>query len=341
MPYDLRSDTVTKPSDGMRKAMYDAEVGDDVYREDPTVNKLEEEAARLTGKKAGLFVTSGSMGNLIALYLNCGKGNEVIAHEASHIFHYELASAAALAGVMPAPIRGDRGIVTVEEAEKRIRPGIYYMPRTTLLEVENAHNSTYYRIEELEPVAKFAKKQGLKMHMDGARLFNAATAAGVPAKKIASYTDTVTFCLSKGLGAPVGSVLCGDKDFIDEARRIRKMLGGGMRQAGVLAAAGLYALEYNVDRLAEDHAHARKLAEALHATTWATIDPKKVETNILFFDTPGVPASTIVDALKKQGVLCSATGPESIRLVTHLDISKKDVDAVCGIIASLNPKVKR
>ena len=242
--YDLRSDTITRPTGDMRKAMLRAEVGDDVYGEDPTINLLQETAAKITGKKAALFLPSGTMGNLIPLYVLCGRGNEVILHENSHIMHYELSSAAALAGVMPRPVPGERGVFTPKIIKPQVRPDIYYMARTALIEVENTHNKeggTCWKEHELADIAKFAKKTGIPVHMDGARIFNAAVHTGIPVKRIASYADTVTFCLSKGLGAPVGSLLCGPTEFIAEARRVRKMLGGGMRQAGVIAAAGLYA----------------------------------------------------------------------------------------------------
>jgi threonine aldolase len=336
--FDLRSDTVTRPSGEMRKAMHRAEVGDDVYREDPTINLLQETSAKLTGKKAALFLPSGSMGNLIPLYIQCGRGNEVILHENNLIMHYELASATALAGVMPVPIRGERGIISPEDIAPRIRPDIYYMARTGLIEIENTHNKeggSCWKEEELSSLYRFARKQNIPVHLDGARVFNAAVHTGIPVKKICSYADTVTFCLSKGLGAPVGSVLCGPAEFIDEARRVRKMLGGGMRQAGILAAAGLYALEHNVDRLREDHINARRLAESLGSVAWAQVDPESVETNILFVNIPGGNAKSIVSSLGKKGVLCSNDGDYRIRFVTSLEVSSHDIREVCEIIEAL------
>ena len=335
--YDLRSDTITRPSGEMRKAMHKAEVGDDVYGEDPTVNLLEETAAKMTGKKAALFVPSGSMGNLIPLYVQCGRGNEVILHENSHIMHYELASAATIAGVMPRPVPGDRGILTPEAIRPHLRPDIYYMARTGLIEIENTHNKeggSCWTEDELSAIHRFAKKHGIPVHLDGARVFNAAVHTGIPVKKICSYVDTVTFCLSKGLGAPVGSLLCGDTEFIDEARRIRKMLGGGMRQAGILAAAGLYALEHNIDRLREDHLNAKKLAEVLNNVSWAKIDPDSVETNILFAEIPDGKGPAVSAALKKKGVLCSGDG-NRLRFVTSMEASSQDVREACDIIAAL------
>lgn len=337
-PYDLRSDTITKPSDGMRKAIYEAEVGDDVYGEDPTINKLQEAASKLVGKEAALFVTSGSMGNLIPVYLNCGRGNELLAHERAHILHYEMASISAVAGAMPVAVPGDKGILKPEQLELRLRPLEYDLPRTRMVEIENTHNlegGNYYQPEELRAVSAFTKKHRLSLHMDGARVFNAAVALGVPAAKIAAYPDTITFCLSKGLGAPAGSLLCGTEKFIAEARRIRKLLGGGMRQAGILAAAGLYALENNIERLAEDHEHAKLVAAALSDVGWASLDPADVKTNIIFFDTPNHPGAEIAAALAKRGVLCSALGTYSVRMVTSLAVSRKDIEKVCQIIRSL------
>lgn len=337
--YDVRSDTITKPTMEMRKAMYEAEVGDDVYGDDPSVNRLQELAAEVTGKEASLFVSSGSMGNLIPMFLLCGRGNEVIAHEYAHAFHYEMASVAALAGAMPVRAKGERGVLRPEAIEPLLRPPIYYLPKTRLVEVENTHNlagGTCYREAELAALRSFCDSHDLSMHMDGARMFNASVATGMAPEKIASYADTITFCLSKGLGAPVGSMLCGTKPVIEEARRVRKLLGGGMRQAGVLAAAGIYALKHNVERLAEDHIHAGMLATALAETTWAEVDPATIETNIVYFQTPTRPAAQVSEMLKKAGVLCNPTAPNTIRMVTSLEVTREDVDSVCAIIASLS-----
>ncbi len=338
--YDLRSDTVTKPSEGMRKAMYEAEVGDDVYREDPTVNRLEELAANMIGKEAALFVSSGSMGNLIPIFLNCGRGNEVLAHERSHILHSELSSLAAIAGAMPVAVQGDKGILKAAQLEPRVRPPDAYMPRTRMVEVENTHNlegGNYYQVAELREVSAFAKRHRLSLHMDGARLFNAAVALGASAAKLAAFADTVTFCLSKGLGAPVGSMLCGTARFVEEARRVRKLLGGGTRQAGILAAAGIYALENNIERLAEDHEHARMIAETLAQVRWASLDVAEVKTNIIFFDAPDNPAAEIVEALAKHGILARALGEYSVRMVTSLEVSRADVDKICETIRGIAP----
>ncbi len=337
--YDLRSDTLTLPSKEMRKAMYTADVGDDVYAEDPTINKLQDLAAKLTGKRAALFVSSGSMGNLIPLYINAGKGGEILTHKNSHIIHYELSSLSALAGAMPVAIEGKRGILTPEELQKHLRPDIYYMPQVKVIEIENSHNKeggTCYKLEELKAVSDFARKNNLKVHMDGARLFNAAEATGIPVKKICSYADTVTFCLSKGLGAPVGSMLCGTEKFIAEARRIRKMLGGGMRQAGVLAAAGIYALEHNITRLKTDHENAQLLAHVLAEVPWAEIELSTVETNILYFSTGKRKAENVVAALAKKGILSGAAGPNTIRFVTHMGISSEDTKEICTLLKGLS-----
>ncbi len=336
--YDLRSDTVTLPSREMRKIMAKADVGDDVYGEDHSINQLEELGAKITGKKESLFVPSGSMGNLIPLYINGGRGNEVLSQVNSHIFHYELASAAALAGVMPVAVKGERGILRPEELEKHLRPQSYLMPRVTMVEIENTHNregGTCYTYDQLKAVSDFARKYDLSLHMDGARIFNASIATRVPVKRMCSLVDTVTFCLSKGLGAPVGSLLCGPAKFIAEARRVRKMLGGGMRQAGILASAGIYALEHNIDRLKDDHDHAKGIAETLSGLDWANIDQKNVETNIIYFDTPGHPAEQITAQMKKKGILCSAFGSHAIRMVTHLGISRQDVDEIRQLLREI------
>lgn len=335
--YDLRSDTLTLPTREMRKAMYRADVGDDVYGEDPTVIRLQELGAKLTGKKEAIFLPSGSMGNLIPLMIKGGRGNEVLAQKNSHILHYELSSAAALAGATVVAVEGERGILKPEELEKHLRPDIYYMPRITMVSVENTHNKeggTCYTLEELKGVGDFCKKYNFHLHMDGARLFNAVAATGIPARRYCAPVDTVTFCLSKGLGAPVGALLCGPAPFIEEARRVRKMLGAGMRQAGVLAAAGIHALENHIDRLRDDNRHAREIAETMAGLPWVRIDPAAVETNIIYFDTPRQEASGVVAALKKRQILASATGNHTIRMVTHLDISDQDIEDIRSILKS-------
>ena len=333
--YDMRSDTFTKPSIMMRKAMMNAEVGDDVYHEDPTINELERRAAELTGKEAALYVTSGSMGNLLALYINGGRGNEVLAHKNSHIIEHEVGSPAAIAGVLPIGLEGERGLLDPAEIEKHLFPRDYAMASVGLIEVENTTNGTCYPLQTLKEIAALAAAHDIPVHMDGARLMHAVIALGVTAKEICQYTDTVSFCLSKGLGAPVGSVLCGTSKFILKARKVRKMLGGGMRQAGILAAAGIYALDNNIQRLADDHNNAAKISKALAATSWAGIDPKTVESNIIIFSTPGSNAELIVEKLADIDILCFSVSPDAIRMVTHLDISNDDADEICRLIREL------
>ena len=336
--YDLRSDTVTKPGPGMRKAMAEAEVGDDVYGEDPTVNALQDLAAEMTGKEAGLFVTTGSMGNLVPIYLSCGRGNEFLIEARGHSVQHELAGVAAVAGSLPIMIAAPRGFLTPALMEPWIQPDIYYCAHTRLIVLENTHNAaggTFYPLDALKQVGSFARRKGLSVHVDGARIFNAAAASGVPARALCTEADTVTFCLSKGLGAPVGSMICGPKVLIAEARRVRKMLGGGMRQAGIIAAAGIYALRHNVERIAEDHENARSIAAALAATTWAEVDPAGVPTNMVYFRTPGRDAAGVVEVLESQGIRSGATGPDQIRFVTHLDVSKQDTREIVRILESV------
>jgi len=336
--YDLRSDTVTRPSPGMRKAMYEAEVGDDVYAEDPTVNKLQEMAAEIAGKEAALFVSSGSMGNLIPIHLNCGRGNELLIDSRGHIVQHELAAVTAIAGSLPVQISTEWGILAVDQLAPRIQPDIYYCARTRMVALENTHNAaggTFYPLSTLKEIGAFARRKGLTVHLDGARLFNAAIASGSPARAICAETDTVTFCLSKGLGAPVGAVLCGGRAFIAEARRVRKMLGGGMRQAGIIAAAGIYALTHNIERLAEDHENAALIARALADTKWAALDPREVATNIIYFRTPGRDAEAVVRALEQKGVLSGASAADQIRFVTHLDVSRTNAREIVRILGTL------
>ena len=339
LPIDLRSDTLTKPNPAVRKAMADAEVGDDVYGEDPTVNRLQEVGAELLGKDAALFVSSGTMGNLIALWLQAGRGGEVLAHSDSHIIHYELASGAAIAGCQIVPIGGERGILQPAALEQHVRGPIYYNARTKLVELENTGNlagGTCYTRAQLDAVGTWARSKGLAVHLDGARLWNAAEATGLSPVVLAENCDTVTVCLSKGLGAPVGSLLAGSKDFIAEARRVRKMLGGGTRQAGILAAAGLYVLANQRSRLADDHEHARLLAQAVNQTSWARVG-QTPETNIVFAETPGRQASLLAAALKDQGLWCSALSETRLRFVTHLDVSRAAIERACEILKSFQP----
>jgi len=325
---DLRSDTVTRPTPAMRKAMAEAEVGDDVYREDPTVRRLEEKAAEILGKEAGLFVPTGSMGNAVAVAVHARPGEEVILDADCHIMNYEMGTLAVFAGAMPHPVHGDRGFPTPEQVEAAIRPPIYYCCRTTLLCLENTHNMQgggIYPRDRFQSVVNLARRRGLKVHVDGARIFNASIASGVPAASLAEGTDSVMFCLSKGLGAPVGSMLVGGSAFIEEAVAMRKRMGGGMRQVGILAAAGLVALETMVTRLAEDHSNARLLSERLAEIPGIEIDPSTVETNIVIFRTTKIAAASLVDRLKAVGVLCLAISADQVRMVTHHDVSRDQV----------------
>lgn len=335
--YDLRSDTVTKPSSAMRKAMANAEVGDDVYFEDPTVNRLEAMAAERLGKEAALFVTSGSMGNLIPLFLLAGCGTEVLAHSESHIIQHEVGAMASIAGTIPIAINSPRGLLSAHALEPLIKPKAYDLARTAVIEVENTIGGICYPLKSLQAIKTLAEKYNLAVHMDGARLFNAAVATGIDVSHIAENADTVSFCLSKGLGAPVGSMLCGTQEFIKKARSIRKMLGGGMRQAGILAAAGIYALEHNVGRLAEDHTHAKQIAQTLAKTDWAQLNVDDTETNIIFFSVPKLSGAKVASILSAKGILCSGSG-SSVRLVTNLDLNSEDITAVCDIIASTEAK---
>lgn len=326
---DLRSDTITKPTQAMRDAMYIAEVGDDVYLEDPTTNLLEAMGAKISNKEAALFVPTGSMGNLLALYINGGRSNEVLCAKNAHIIHHEIGAAASIAGVLPIGIETTDGILTGSDFEPHLKAkGIYDMAKTTMLEVENTIGGAIYPIKNLKEIKKLAEENDLKVHMDGARIFNASVATGISVSEYASYADTITFCLSKGLGCPMGSLLCGDKDFILKARRMRKMLGSGTRQSGIMAAAGIFALKNNVERLAIDHQRAKKIASVLEKTSYATIHGK-TETNIVFFTVDGINSSIIVDKLKKLDILCGVEG-SYVRLVTNLNLSDDDIDDLCS-----------
>ncbi len=336
---DLRSDTVTVPTPQMREAMVQAKVGDDVYGEDPSANDLEAYAAEITGKEAALYMPSGSMANLTALYILCGRGNEVLAHPMSHIIQYELASPAAIAGCMPVFVPGADGKVTPDDLRPYLKGEEYYLSRPTLISIENTTNKaggTCWQEDELRAVWEFSREHELAVHMDGARVFNASLATKVPVSRIASCTDSIAFCLSKGLGAPAGSMLCGDASYIRQARRVRKLLGGGMRQIGCYAAAGLYALKHHVLRLEDDHRHARIIAEAIGRSSWAAIDPQTVETNIVICSTFPNAASEAAAMLKDRGILCGPMGPHDLRFVTHLGISEEDTWQAADIIASLH-----
>ena len=340
---DLRSDTVTKPTPAMRRAMMEAEVGDDVYGEDPTVNRLEQRAAEIAGKEAALFVPSGTMGNTIAVKLHTEHGQEVICDSRSHVLDYELAMMAWFSGCVARAIPTEEGILTWEQVRRQIRPLHAHCAPTGLIEIENTHNmagGTVYPMAVIREICDGAHERGLKVHMDGARVFNAAAAMNVQVREIVAPVDTVMFCLSKALGAPVGSMLAGNSSLIAKGRLYRKRLGGGMRQAGVLAAAGLIALEDTPQRLADDHANARFLAEGLAGVPGIQIDPRKVATNIVVFDVSGTGrASAEISArLKARGVLINGINERLMRAVTHYDATRADcaqaLEAVAGALAS-------
>ncbi len=333
---DLRSDTITRPSEAMRKAMYEAEVGDDVFQEDPSVNKLQEYAAELLGKEAALFVASGVMGNQVCLNVLTNPGDEVICERDCHIFNYESGSPAALSGIQLSPIDGKSGVITPEQVEPYIRPAsAYYMPRTKVIEVENTHNragGTIHPLNNISALGKLAKKYNLYYHLDGARIWNASVASGIPVKDYAEHFDTISCCLSKGLGAPVGSLIGGTKEFIKEAFRIRKAWGGGMRQVGIIAAAGLYALKNNIERLEEDHRKAKTLAETISELPSLEIDMNAVQTNILIFRPLKMTVEQAIAACKEKGLLISVGKIDSLRAITHLDVSFDETEKACRII---------
>ncbi|HPI37810.1 MAG TPA: GntG family PLP-dependent aldolase [Ignavibacteriaceae bacterium] len=333
---DLRSDTVTKPSAGMRKAMYEAEVGDDVFKEDPTINELEEYAAELLGKEAALFVTSGVQGNQLCLNVLTNPGDEVICEKDAHIFNYESASPSAISGIQLYPVKGSYGVMPVNDVEEAIRPiSAYYMPRTKVIAVENTHNRASGAIIPLENIVelkKLAEKHNLYFHLDGARIWNASVATGIHVKEYASYFNSISCCLSKGLGAPIGSIIAGTKEFIKEAFRVRKAWGGGMRQAGVIAAAGLYALKNNFKRLAEDHEKAKQLANVIAENPGLEIDLKAVHTNIIIFKPLKLSVTEAQQKCREQGLLLSVGKADSLRAVTHLDVSFQDIEKAIKII---------
>jgi len=328
---DLRSDTVTKPTPAMRRVMAEAEVGDDVYGEDPTVNRLQEKAAEITGTEAALFVPSGTMGNQVAIAVHTRPGQEVIVEATSHIYNVEMATMARFSGVQPRVVFGERGVFSAEQVRHAIRPKLYYLAQTGLVCLENTHNAAGGRIWPLSVargILEVAHAHGIPVHLDGARIFNASVATSVPVSELVRGFDSVMFCLSKGLGCPVGSLLCGSREFIEEARRVRKALGGGMRQAGILAAAGLYALEHHVERLAEDHENARILAQGLSEIPCLSVTPP--ETNIVMVEIlRGPTAAELAERLKRRGVLVAPAGAgteaRKLRLVTHLDVSRTDI----------------
>jgi threonine aldolase len=335
---DLRSDTVTRPTTAMRAAMQAAEVGDDVFGEDPTVNRLERHVAQLLGKEAALFVPSGTMSNQIGVKLHTQPGDELLCDAACHIYNNEAGGPAVLSGVACRAIEAEGGILDVAQLEDKVRDrDDVHVVRTRLVCLENTHNrggGRVYPIEKIRAIRRWARQESLAVHLDGARLWNAVVATGIPAREWAAEFDSVSVCFSKGLGAPVGSALAGPHEFVARARRVRKLLGGGMRQAGVIAAAALYALDHHIDRLAEDHRNAQNIAQAISQTPGLRLVPPEVETNLVWFDVdPGL--GTAVDAarvLQERGVLVHVMGPQTLRACTHLDVSAAQAERAADVI---------
>ncbi len=328
---DLRSDTVTKPAPAMRKAMAEAEVGDDVFGEDPTVNALQEKVANLLGKEDALFVPSGTMANQLSIKSHTQPGDEVIIEASSHPYNFEGGAAAALSGIQFHCLKGSRGILDASQIEENIRPADHHFAVTRLICLENTHNrggGSIYPVEKMAEIYRLVKSRELSVHLDGARLWNASVATGIKPQEYAQWADSVSVCLSKGLGAPIGSLVAGSRGFIDRVHRFRKMFGGGMRQVGIIAAAGIYALDHHLERLREDHQNAKRLAVGLKEFKGVSIDPKHVETNIVIFDLANtmMTASQVTESMKKEGVLIHAFGKTQIRLVTHLDVTADDIE---------------
>jgi threonine aldolase len=340
---DLRSDTVTRPTKAMRAAMESAPVGDDVFSEDPTVNRLQERVADMLGKEAALFVPSGTMSNQICVKTHTQPGDELLCDASCHIYNYEAGGAAVLSGVTCRTIEGDFGIIDLCQLEDKIRPINEHLVRTRLVCLENTHNrggGRIYPLEKIEAIGAWAHQHGLAIHLDGARLWNAIVASGIPAREWTKHFDSVSVCFSKGLGAPVGSALAGPRDFVARARMIRKLFGGGMRQAGVIAAAALYALDHHIDRLAEDHKNARVIAEAIADTQGLQLAPPEVETNLIWFrvDPELGTAKDVAAALKERNVRVHAGGPRLLRACTHLDVSAAQAERAAETIRQAVPR---
>ena len=340
---DLRSDTVTLPTDEMREAMNNAEVGDDVYQEDPTVNRLEELAAKKLGKEAALFVPSGTMGNLIAVLTHCQRGDEVVLEMDSHIYYYEVGGLSAVAGVIPRLIVGDKGILDPQDIRGALREENLHYPKTTLICLENTHNragGTIIPPKVTEEICQLAHQRNIAVHLDGARIFNAAVALNIKPALLAKDVDSMMFCLSKGLSAPVGSILTGSKEFIQKARKNRKMLGGGMRQAGILAAAGIIALDNMIERLEEDHKNARILGEGLAGISGIKVDLATIQTNMVYFDIQESSMDTFqfLPKLVEYNILGSPRPPTKVRLVTHYGINEDDIYATIKAIKEIVKK---
>ncbi len=340
MIIDLRSDTVTKPSPAMREFMMKAEVGDDVFGEDPTVNELQERVAQLLKKEAALFVTSGTQANQVSVNAHTQPGEEVICDYHSHIFNYEAGAAAMLAGVQLHPLLGRHGHPSLDQITEVIRPPDDHYPRTRLICLENTHNragGTIFPLTELKRISGFAGSWHLKMHLDGARLWNAVVATGITPAEYAQYFDSISVCFSKGLGAPIGSMVVGSKDFIQRAHYYRKAYGGGTRQVGIVAAACLYALDHNIDRLAEDHQHAQMLAGALNTCTGFKVDQQAVQTNIVIAEVTAKDrtAQSVIEILKENGILALPSSSTKIRFVTHLDVKRTEIEQCSRILKKL------
>jgi threonine aldolase len=341
---DLRSDTVTRPTQGMRAAVQAAEVGDDVFHEDPSVNRLEEKVAALLGKEAAVFVPSGTMSNQIGVKAHTQPGDELLCDVNCHIYNNEAGGPAALSGVMCRTVEGDFGVLDVTQLDGKVRGANEHHARTRLVCLENTHNKgggRVYPLEKIQAISAWARRNGLAMHLDGARLWNAVVASGTPARTWGEPFDSVSVCFSKGLGAPVGSALTGPREYIARARRVRKLFGGGMRQAGVIAAAALYALDNHVERLAEDHRNARVITQAIADTPGLRLTPPEVETNLIWFEVdPELgPAKAVAGALKERGVLVHIMGPQTLRACTHLDVSAAQAERAAEVVRRTVPRL--
>jgi threonine aldolase len=342
---DLRSDTVTLPTEEMLDAMRSAKLGDDVYGEDPTVNRLEELAARRMGKEAALLTTSGTQANLVSVLSQTGRGDEVILEAEAHMYYYEVGAFSALGGLIPRLVKGQRGVMKVKDIEAALRPPNIHFPPTRLICIENTHNragGAIWKPLMIKEVQDLARAHGLKTHMDGARIFNAAVALDLDMREFTQHVDTLMFCLSKGLSAPIGSIVVGEQEFVNRARRYRKMVGGGMRQAGIIAAAGIIAIEKMVDRLKDDHANAKLLATGLSKISGIVLDPSEVQTNILIYDVSelGVDGREWVARLLKHGVKAGAQEGGRVRMVTHRGIEKEDIEYTLSTVESLAKSIR-
>jgi threonine aldolase len=341
---DLRSDTVTRPTPGMRAAIQAAEVGDDVFSEDPTVNRLQERVADLLGKEAALYVPSGTMSNQVCVKAHTQPGDELLCESACHIYNFEAGGPAVLSGVTCRTVEGDFGILDVSQLDGKIRPVNDHLVRTRLVCLENTHNrggGRIYPLEKIQAISSWARQSGLLMHLDGARLWNAVVATGIPAAEWAGQFDSVSVCFSKGLGAPIGSALAGTREFVARAKRVRKLFGGGMRQVGVAAAGALYALENHIDRLAEDHRHAKVIAQAIADTPGLRLNPPEVETNLIWVEVDADLGSAreVAATLKQRGVLVHVAGPHTFRACTHLDVSAAQAERAADTIRQAVPRL--